>query len=144
MAIKEQTGNLTSQERAVSAILGAALSLWALRRGNVAVRSLAGITGSALLARGIAGHCGIKAALAGDISIRDGLREQWRRMSLHLPTAYPANAEPSDAVDTSSQDSFPASDAPASRVPDEPPVNAGAKWQAWRVAQNEEPTEGKA
>lgn len=34
------------------------------------------------------------------------------------------------AVDESSKQSFPASDPPASHTPDEPPVNADAKWQA--------------
>jgi hypothetical protein len=139
MVTEEQTGDLTARERAVSAILGTALSLWALRRGNVALRSIAGITGTALLARGIAGHCGIKAALAGEVSLWDGLREQWRRLTLQLPTIYPVNTQMQDAVDTSSRDSFPASDAPASRFPDEPPANAEAKWQAWRAAQNRKP-----
>ncbi len=139
MVMEEQTGDLTAKERTVSAILGAALSVWALRRGNVALRSIAGITGTALLARGIAGNCGIKAALAGEVSLWEGLREQWRRMSLQLPTVYPGNTRTHDAVDTSSRDSFPASDAPASRSPDEPPANAEAKWQAWRAAQNPKP-----
>jgi hypothetical protein len=36
------------------------------------------------------------------------------------------------AIDCSVNDSFPASDPPASRLPDEPPSNAEAKWQAAR------------
>ena len=43
------------------------------------------------------------------------------------------HAEPptlTDAVDRSLQGTFPASDPPASRIPDNPPANADAKWQA--------------
>ena len=37
---------------------------------------------------------------------------------------------PTQAVDESVQGTFPASDPPASRIPDEPPVNAEEKWAA--------------
>ena len=39
-------------------------------------------------------------------------------------------AAPSRAVDESAKESFPASDAPGSNLPDEPPVNAEEKWAA--------------
>lgn len=41
-------------------------------------------------------------------------------------------AEPtaSDAIDRSLQETFPASDPPASRRPDVPPANSDAKWKA--------------
>jgi hypothetical protein len=43
--------------------------------------------------------------------------------------------ETSKAVDESVRESFPASDPPATRRPDEPPVNADAKWAAAADAQ---------
>ena len=39
-------------------------------------------------------------------------------------------AADSRAVDESSKESFPASDAPSSNLPDQPPVNAEEKWAA--------------
>ena len=42
----------------------------------------------------------------------------------------PTNAATPKSVDDSIKHSFPASDPPASRLPDEPPVNAEAKWAA--------------
>lgn len=49
--------------------------------------------------------------------------------------AADARAAPaaSDATDRSLQDTFPASDPPASHRPDEPPANADAKWKAARA-----------
>jgi hypothetical protein len=39
-----------------------------------------------------------------------------------------------EAVEEASKESFPASDAPASGLPDKPPVNADEKWKAARKA----------
>jgi len=61
-----------------------------------------------------------------------------------------ASASTSKGVDESVKQSFPASDPPASRLPDEPPVNAEAKWAAAGVDRDElcrtadSPTLGKA
>jgi hypothetical protein len=46
----------------------------------------------------------------------------------------PAHASNSDAIDEFVDQSFPASDALASRTPDVPPANADAKWAAARAA----------
>lgn len=46
----------------------------------------------------------------------------------------------SQAVDRESMDSFPASDSPGSHLPDEPPVNAEAKFAAARAAASQEAT----
>lgn len=68
---------------------------------------------------------------------------QWRstQRATETPAAEPRAAEPraaeraaSDAIDTSLQDTFPASDPPASHLKDEPPANADAKWKAAAAA----------
>jgi hypothetical protein len=110
--MSEQTGNLSSTERAVSALFGLSFALLALRRGHPVWRVLTGAAGAALLVRSYTGHSAIKAALLRQASLRYD-----------------------NAVDESGMGSFPASDPPASRLADEPPVNAAAKWEAARAAQ---------
>ncbi len=134
--MSQQTGNLSSTERAVSALCGLSFSLLAMRRGHPLWRLLTGVAGAALLSRSYAGHCGMKAALTGQASLGEGLSEQWNRM-----VRPPASGEGGmrrrggwDAVDAAVDDSFPASDPPASRLADVPPANAAAKWAAARAA----------
>jgi hypothetical protein len=136
-----QTGNLSLTERATSALFGLALSILAVRRGSPLVRAMTGAAGASLLARAYAGHCGVKAAVTGHTSLSEGLGDQWRCMSRGraasaqpLPGS-PVHSKASEAVDESVSESFPASDPPASRLPDEPPVNAEAKWEAARAAE---------
>jgi len=141
----QQSGNLSNTERTVSTILGSALALVAARRGNPLIRALAGTASAALLARAYAGHCAMKAALTGQTSLTGGMADQWRRMSgtprsgtprSHAPQSDTlAHAAQSDAVDESVDQSFPASDPPASHYADEPPANAEAKWRAARAAE---------
>ena len=60
---------------------------------------------------------------------RAGLHES----ALHEATSQGAGSEHAKAtagVDRAVEESFPASDPPAIHVKDDPPVNAGAKWQA--------------
>jgi len=126
------TGNLSQTERTVSALIGLSFSILALRGGGPVLRALNGATGAAFLARAAAGHCGVKAALTGQTTLAAGLTAQWRRMrgdagaqaTRPSPDAERAAAT-EEAIDRASSDSFPASDPPASRLPDEPPVNAG-------------------
>jgi hypothetical protein len=63
---------------------------------------------------------------------RDGPPDiYWFQAERQLSEAYPPmKAATSRAVDDSIKESFPASDPPASRIPDVPPVNAEAKWEA--------------
>lgn len=147
--MKSQTGNLSNNERIGSAIVGAVLSVLALRRGNPVFRTLEAAAGASLLARSVAGHCAVKAAMRGDSPLSEGLRDQWSHMSFSglaqmvasaVGTARRAeHASRSRAVDESVDQSFPASDPPASRLPDEPPSNAEAKWAAARAAKKTVP-----
>lgn len=133
-----QAGNLSPAERGTSTLFGIALSILALGRGAPLVRVLSGVAAASLLSRAFAGHCGVKAAINGHSSLREGLSDQWNRMTgqasraVHGLPGSPAHASKSQAVDESIAESFPASDAPASRLPDEPPVNAEDKWAAAR------------
>ena len=138
--MKARTGNLSKGERALSALFGLAFLALALRRGNAVLRGLSSVIGSSLLARAAAGHCAMKAAMTGQSSLSEGVSDQWRSLSRRarpgrqgLPGS-PVHAAKSEAVDESVAESFPASDPPASRLPDEPPVNAEAKWAAARAA----------
>lgn len=81
MYTSEHEGNLSGTERAVSAGIGTGLSLLVLRSGSPILRALAAIAGVALFARAAAGHCAVKAAVTGESSIGEGIRDQWDRMS---------------------------------------------------------------
>jgi ferritin-like metal-binding protein YciE len=73
-------GNLSPTERWVSTLAGFGLVLGAVPRGSF-LRRLAFLTGGAtLLSRGLTGYCGMKAAVTGDASLGEGMREQWQRM----------------------------------------------------------------
>jgi len=68
---------------------------------------------------------------------RDGCAEEyWLEAERRLIAASPhTHASSSSAVDESATQSFPASDPPASHIPDQPPANADAKWAAAEKAQ---------
>jgi hypothetical protein len=104
--------NLSNGERAASAGFAAGLSWLALRSSSPLLRLIAGGLASGLAWRAATGHCAAKAALQA--------RKHHRATS--------------ERVDESGLESFPASDPPASRLPDEPPSNADAKWAAARAA----------
>jgi hypothetical protein len=133
-------GNLSSSERTTSTLLGAGFSLIALSRLPLGIRLLSGILAGGLFARAAAGHCAVKSALSGDTTLAQGLRDQWEsassrpRIREHGLPGSPLHRQNSQAVDQSVEESFPASDPPASRLPDEPPANAEAKWAAARAA----------
>lgn len=133
-----QTGNLSSDERRLSTLYGLGFGLVAVQRGSFLVRFLSAITSAGLLVRAASGHCAVKAAVQGHTSLREGVTDQWSHMhsgsssrATGLPGS-PLHTARSEAVDSSLEETFPASDAPASRLPDDPPVNAEAKWQATR------------
>lgn len=110
--MNQRTGKLDPTDRAVSAVFGLSFSILALRRGHPLWRVLCGVAGIALLAR----------------SLSDARSEAGAPEEVGL-----------DAVDESVNDSFPASDPPASRLADVPPANAEAKWDAARAARQTHP-----
>ena len=133
-------GNLSPTERTTSTLVGLGLSLVAVSRAPAWMRALSAVTAAGLFARSAAGHCGLKSTFAGETTLAEGLRDQWNSMTRTgraaadgLPGS-PRHQARSQSVDQSVEDSFPASDPPASRLPDEPPVNAQAKWDAARAA----------
>jgi hypothetical protein len=134
-------GNLGSGERVVSALLGLAFSLLALRRDSGGVtRAVAGVTGAALLARSFAGHCAVKAAVTGESSLSEGVAEQMRHIKRRgnglLRRAELTAAEISARVDEAVEETFPASDPVAVSLRDDPPANAEALWAAARAGTN--------
>jgi hypothetical protein len=136
----KQTGNLSTGERILSGAIGSALTLLALQSRRPLFRVAAGLAGSALLTRAAAGHCAAKSVLQGHGTLAEGVRDQWshltrraHRLADGMPGS-PVHAHKSEAIDKSVEESFPASDPPASHLPDEPPVNADAKWAAARAA----------
>ncbi len=139
--MNQHTGDLSQTERAVSALFGLSFSMIAMRRGSPMWRLVSGVAGAALLARSYAGYCGMKAAMTGETSLRNGLSEQWRRTRTTTGATAVGNGQAgpqtpsasSEAIDQSMRDTFPASDPPASHLPDEPPSNAEAKWETART-----------
>lgn len=71
-------GNLSNGERFASAIFGVGLTMVAARRGGPLFRLLAGLAGTSLIGRAVAGHCGMKAAITGQSSFKQGMQDQWR------------------------------------------------------------------
>lgn len=134
--MKSETGNLSPTERIGSAVLALALPALLFRRRNPLLKAVAGAAASALIARAVAGHCGVKSTVGGHTSLFEGLRDQWKcflgsgRMDREGLPGSPLKQRQSRAVDQSIDESFPASDPPGSRLPDEPPANAAAKWAA--------------
>jgi hypothetical protein len=68
----------------------------------------------------------------------DGTAEQdWLEAEKQLRSPRPVRGQSSEAVDDSLKSTFPASDPPASHLPDVPPANAAAKWKAAESARAE-------
>jgi hypothetical protein len=121
-----QSQNLSEFERTLSALVGVSLACLGLRSSSIpAVRVLSGLAGAGLLIRAATGRCAVKAALLRDEARPETIAEP--------PSAAHASAQ-SARVDEGLEGSFPASDPPASRLPDEPPRNAKDKWDAARAA----------
>ena len=63
--------------------------------------------------------------------------EDWLEAERQLQGKVYESSSPSKGIDESIKQSFPASDPPASQLPDEPPANAEAKWAAAGVDRDE-------
>jgi ferritin-like metal-binding protein YciE len=100
MSLRDQSslslgrGNLSSAERLVSMLAGVGLTLLAVRGGGLLRRATLGVAGLSLASRGAAGHCGVKAAINGQTTLGEGLREQWQ----HLRAAFGAGVGGIDSM----------------------------------------------
>lgn len=133
--MSSETGNLSSGERMTSALIALGLAVVARRRSRTLVGIAVSAVAMGLVARAAAGHCGIKSAILGHSTLPHGLWDQWRCLlgfgqSREPLPGSPAHRRSSRSVDLALDESFPASDPPASHRPDEPPANAQAKWDA--------------
>lgn len=72
-------GNVMGPERWGSILAGLGLTLLSARSTGLR-RAAASAVGLSLLSRGTTGYCGVKAALNGDATIGEGLREQYERL----------------------------------------------------------------
>jgi ferritin-like metal-binding protein YciE len=91
-------GNLSTFERWLSLLGGIGL-LASAARGSSAGRLARGSVGLSLLARGAAGHCAMKAALTGESSLSDGLKDQWQQLTSQV-SHIRESAEPIDSLDS--------------------------------------------
>ncbi len=69
-------------------------------------------------------------------SPRGAADADWLEAERQIAAAEPTPAASSTGVDDALRDTYPASDPPSSHLPDEPPANAEAKWQAAAAAEN--------
>ena len=114
--------NLSDFERTLSGLFGITLACMALRRSNLpTARALSAVVGAGLLVRAATGRCAVKAALRGERIRSETIAEP--------PVVTPAGSQAA-ALDEALEGSFPASDPPGSRLPDEPPSNAEEMWAA--------------
>jgi ferritin-like metal-binding protein YciE len=72
--------NVGQSERWLSAAVGLSLALRALRSRGIVGRLLMATAGLSLLARSATGYCAIKSTLSGETNIKQGVREQVRRL----------------------------------------------------------------
>lgn len=94
------TGNLSTFERWLSLLGGIGLLASAVR-GSAAGRLARGGVGLSLLARGAAGHCAMKAAVTGESSFADGLKDQWQQLTSQVSQVRQrVGGEPIDSLDS--------------------------------------------
>ena len=69
--------NLGRGERQVSTVVAALGLIAGLRGRSPILRTLSGAVGMGFLARSVAGHCAVKAAVSGQTSRGQGIKDQW-------------------------------------------------------------------
>jgi hypothetical protein len=109
----KQAQNSSPAGRSASGALGAVFLVIAARQTHMLLRAGAAIAGVVLLARAFGGY---------------------RTLDGASSSALGSRSRAGAAIDDSIEASFPASDPPASRLPDEPPSNADEKWEAVKAA----------
>jgi len=82
--LTSRPGNLNTAERWASMLAGLGLTAAAVSRGGLLRRGALSAAGLLLMSRGTAGYCGMKAAVAGQAPLGEGLREQWQRTRARL------------------------------------------------------------
>jgi hypothetical protein len=94
--------NIGPLERWISTAFGVGFALSAIRRGGFFGGVIRGAAAATLIARGTTGYCAVKDALTSDTTLKEGIREQWRRLATGFAAAsapgaqdiQPAEAEP--------------------------------------------------
>jgi|SRR5581483_970675 len=123
--------DLSVFERTLSALFGLSLSCLASRSTTTpVVRAITGLIGAGLMIRAATGHRFMKAALMPEPLIPEPTRPE----TVAEPPSSSSASVRSASIDEALEGTFPASDPPASRLPDEPPRNAAAKWTSARAA----------
>lgn len=105
--VRPEEPNLSPIERAASALIGSALTLWALRRAPFAL--LLALLGGGLLVRAISGNCSLYRALGISTAPDDYVSVTGSVVPDEIDHLHHSD----DPVEYSSEDSFPASDPPA-------------------------------
>lgn len=93
-----EPGNVGTSERWLSAAAGLSLTLQALRGRGLLGRLLLASAGLSLLARSATGYCAVKSTLAGQTSLRQGMREQVRRLRQTVGADTVSTIETMDAL----------------------------------------------
>ena len=102
--------NLSQVERWTSMLGGVVLAAAGLRRGGVQ-GAVMGVAGGLLAARGLSGHCAVKALLNERAGGYQGRTEEYLEPERRSPNDH--LDRPWNRVDEASDQSFPASDPPS-------------------------------
>jgi ferritin-like metal-binding protein YciE len=97
-AASMEPGNVGASERWLSAAAGLSLALQALRGRGLIRRLVFASAGLSLLARSATGYCAVKSTLAGDTNLKQGVKEQLRRLRQTVGTDTVVTLDTMDAL----------------------------------------------